>query len=121
MARAKRSVARLRRHARVRQKIFGTAARPRLNVYRSSEHIYAQVIDDETGHTLVSASTIDRELQDKASGLTKMEQAKLVGELVAQRALAAGIATIVFDRGGYPYSGRVKSLAEASREAGLQF
>ena len=121
MARDKRSAARLRRHARVRKNVFGTSARPRLNVFRSLNHICAQVIDDEAGQTLVTASTIDKALRDKVAGLTRREQAKLVGQLVAQRALAKGITTVVFDRGGYPYFGRVKALAEASREAGLQF
>lgn len=113
--------ARLRRHRRVRRKVFGTAERPRLNVFRSLRHIYAQIIDDERGVTLVAASTIDRELRGKLDGLTKTEQARKVGELVAKRALAAGITKVVFDRGGYRYHGRVKALAEASREAGLQF
>ncbi|HEY65847.1 MAG TPA: 50S ribosomal protein L18 [Caldilineae bacterium] len=113
--------ARLRRHRRVRRKVFGTAERPRLNVFRSLRHIYAQIIDDERGVTLVAASTIDRELRGQLDGLTKTEQARKVGELVAKRALAAGITKVVFDRGGYRYHGRVKALAEASREAGLQF
>ena len=113
--------ARLRRHRRVRRKVYGTAERPRLNVFRSLNHIYAQVIDDERGVTLVSASTLDPELRGQLTGLTKTEQAKKVGELVAKRALAAGIKRVVFDRGGYLYHGRVKALAEGSREAGLVF
>ncbi len=113
--------ARLRRHRRVRYKISGTAARPRLNVFRSLNHIYAQVIDDEQGRTLVSASTLDPELRGQLDGLKKTDQARKVGELLARRALAAGITTVVFDRGGYLYHGRVKALAEGSRAAGLTF
>ena len=110
-----------RRHARVRARISGTAERPRLNVFRSLEHIYAQVIDDTAGHTLVSASTIDRELRDKVAGKGKSEAAKMVGELIAKRAQQVGIQTVVFDRGGYRFHGRVKALAEGAREAGLKF
>ena len=116
-----RSVARVRRHRRVRKHIAGTSERPRLNVFRSLNGIYAQVIDDETGHTLVSASTIDGELRSKMKGLTKTEQAKEVGLAVAERAKEKGIETIVFDRGGYRYIGRIKALAEGAREGGLQF
>jgi large subunit ribosomal protein L18 len=100
---------------------MGTAERPRLNVFRSLKHIYAQVIDDDQGETLVAASTLDPELRKKLKGLTKSEQAKLVGELVAGRALAQGVKRVVFDRGGYKYHGRVKALAEGSREGGLEF
>ncbi len=121
MARTSRNEARKRRHIRVRKKVFGTPERPRLNVFRSLNHIYAQIIDDEHGVTLVAASTIDRALRDKIKGLSKTEQARRVGELVAQRALEKGITEVVFDRGGYKYHGRVKALAEASREAGLKF
>lgn len=117
----KSRVARKRRHARVRARISGTAERPRLNVFRSLEHIYAQVIDDTAGHTLVSASTIDRELRDKVAGKGKSEAAKMVGELIAQRAQQIGVQTVVFDRGGYRFHGRVKALAEGAREAGLKF
>lgn len=113
--------ARERRHLRVRKKVFGTPERPRLNVYRSLSHIYAQVIDDTRGVTLVSASTIDPEVRPLVQGLPKTEQARLVGKKVAERALAKGITKVVFDRGGYKYHGRVKALAEASREAGLEF
>ena len=116
-----RSVARIRRHRRVRKHVAGTPERPRLNVFRSLNGIYAQVIDDEAGRTLVSASTIDGELRSKMKGLTKTEQAKEVGLAVAERAKAKGIETIVFDRGGYRYIGRVKALAEGAREGGLQF
>ncbi len=114
-------LARKRRHRRVRKKVVGTAERPRLNVFRSLKHIYAQVIDDDKGHTLVAASTLDPELREKLDGLTKTEQAELVGRLVAERALARGIKKVVFDRGGYKYHGRVKALAEGSRKAGLEF
>lgn len=116
-----REAARKRRHKRVRKRVFGTPERPRLNVYRSLKHIYAQVIDDTQGHTLVAASTLDRALDGKLNGLKKTEQAKLVGALVAERALAKGVKKVVFDRGGYKYHGRVKALAEAAREAGLEF
>ncbi len=121
MGRISRNEARKRRHLRVRKKVFGTPERPRLNVFRSLNHIYAQIIDDVHGVTLVSASTIDKALREKCQGLSKTEQAKLVGRLVAERALAKGIKKVVFDRGGYKYHGRVKALAEASREAGLEF
>ena len=116
-----RSAARVRRHRRVRKQISGTPERPRLNVFRSLNGTYAQVIDDQSGHTLVSASTVDGELRSKMKGLTKTEQAKEVGLAVAERAKAKGIETIVFDRGGYRYIGRVKALADGAREGGLQF
>lgn len=108
------------RHLRVRKKVHGTAERPRLNVYRSNQHIYAQVIDDVKGVTLVSASTLDPALKDLANG-SNVEAAKKVGELVAKRAQEKGIKNVVFDRGGYIYHGRIKALAEAAREAGLEF
>jgi large subunit ribosomal protein L18 len=114
-------LARQRRHRRVRKKAVGTAERPRLNVFRSLKHIYAQVIDDDKGHTLAAASTLDPELRGKLNGITKTEQAKLVGELLAERALARGVKRVVFDRGGYKYHGRVKALAEGSRGGGLEF
>jgi len=114
-------VARQRRHRRVRKKVVGTVERPRLNVFRSLKHIYAQVIDDDQGHTLAAASTLDPELREALNGLTKIEQAKSVGKLLGERALARGVKQVVFDRGGYQYHGRVKSLAEGSREAGLEF
>jgi large subunit ribosomal protein L18 len=101
--------------------LSGTAERPRLNVFRSLENIFVQVIDDETGHTLASASTIDKELRVQMSGKTKTEQAELVGKVVAERAQAANITEVVFDRGGYIYHGRVKALAEGAREGGLKF
>lgn len=113
--------ARERRHRRVRSKVEGSVERPRLNVFRSLEHIYAQVIDDTAGHTLASASTIDGELSAQCAGMNKTDCARLVGKAIAVRAKAAGVSTVVFDRGGYQYHGRVKALAEAAREAGLEF
>jgi large subunit ribosomal protein L18 len=116
-----RSKARQRRHLRVRKRVFGTAEKPRLNVFRSLTGIYAQLINDEEGITLVSASTIDQELRSDVSGKTKTEQAKKVGETLANRAKDAGIKQVVFDRSGYRYIGRVKALADGAREGGLQF
>jgi large subunit ribosomal protein L18 len=113
--------ARNRRHARVRNKISGTAQRPRLCVFRSTNHIYAQVIDDVGGHTLAAASTLTPELKKDSSGKTKVAQAGLVGTYVAKIAVGRDISEVVFDRGGYKYHGRVKALAEAAREAGLKF
>lgn len=121
MAKMSRSEARIRRHNRVRKHISGTPERPRLAVFRSLSDIYAQVIDDETGRTLVSASSIDRALRTKMDGLSKSDQAKLVGQAVAERAKEKGIDTVVFDRGGFRYIGRVKALADAARESGLKF
>lgn len=100
---------------------MGTPERPRLNVYRSLQHIYVQIIDDWAGHTLVSASTIDAEVEERLDGLSKTEQARVVGEVAAERALEQGIKRVVFDRGGYKHHGRVKALAEAAREKGLEF
>ncbi len=116
-----RNAARQKRHARVRLTVRGTAERPRLAVYRSLQQIYAQVIDDLAGHTLVAASTVDHEIRAKLNGLTKTDQAKEVGKLVAVRAKDKGVTKVVFDRGGYQYIGRVKALADAAREAGLDF
>jgi large subunit ribosomal protein L18 len=113
--------ARLRRHRRVRKLISGTGACPRLNVFRSLQHVYAQIIDDSVGNTVVSASTVDKEIRSLADGLKKSEAAKVVGRVLAERALAHGVTRVVFDRGGYQYHGRVKALAEAAREAGLKF
>ncbi len=121
MAKKSNSLARVRRHARVRKNIAGTAARPRLNVFKSVSAIYAQVIDDQSGHTLVSASTVDHELREQVKGKKKSEQAKLIGQAVAERAKNKGIQTVVFDRGGYRYIGRIKALADGAREGGLQF
>ena len=114
-------LARKRRHVRVRAKLSGTATRPRLCVFRSLKHIYAQVVDDSIGQTLVSASSLDSEIRDKITGKRKTESAELVGSLVAQRTLNKGIKQISFDRGGCKYHGRVKALAEAARKAGLDF
>lgn len=113
--------ARLKRHLRVRKKIEGTAARPRLNVYRSAKHIYAQLIDDVAGVTLASASTVDKELSETISNGSNVEAARKVGELIAKRAEGKGVKNVVFDRGGYLYHGRVQALADAAREAGLEF
>lgn len=116
-----RSAARERRHIRVRSHVSGTPERPRLNVFRSLSEIYVQVIDDEAGTTLASASTLDHELKAQLEGMNKTDQAKKVGQAIAVRAKAAGIQKVVFDRGGYRYFGRVKALADAAREAGLEF
>ncbi len=113
--------ARLRRHRRVRKKVHGTEQRPRLSVYRSLSHIYAQVIDDESGQTLAAASDMEASLRGQKNGKRKTDVAKLVGELVATRAQERGISQVVFDRGGYQFQGRVKALAAAAREAGLKF
>jgi len=121
MAETTRSSARIRRHLRVRTKVSGTAAYPRLNVFRSLAEIYAQVIDDDHGNTLVSASSIDHELRKKMKGLKKTEQARLVGRAVAERAKSKGIKAVIFDRGGFRFSGRVKALADGAREGGLEF
>lgn len=117
---------RIRRHNRLRKRVKGGNMRPRLNVFRSNMHIYAQVIDDTVGHTLVAASTLEEALRgqkpgDEGNRNRKIAQAQLIGRVVAERALAAGITKVVFDRGGYKYHGRVKALAEAAREAGLNF
>lgn len=112
---------RLRKHTRVRKKITGTQERPRLNVYRSLNHIYAQVIDDIAGNTVVAASTLDASIKDSVKFGGNKEAAKQVGKLIATKAIEKGIKQVVFDRGGYLYHGRVKELAEAAREAGLEF
>jgi large subunit ribosomal protein L18 len=114
-------LARMRRHERVRSKVVGTPQRPRLNVYRSLNHIYAQIIDDSQGRTLMSISSLDSSLRDSLAERTKTERAAEVGKVLAERAKQAGITQVVFDRGGYKYHGRIKALAEASREGGLQF
>jgi large subunit ribosomal protein L18 len=113
---------RKRRHVRVRAKVNGTPMRPRLNVFRSSAHIYAQVIDDIAGRTLVAACDLEVEIKERAGeGATKSARAKTVGQIIAERARAAGIETVVFDRGGFLYHGRVKAVAEGAREGGLVF
>ena len=116
---ASRGAARRKRHERIRLYLAGTAARPRLAVFRSLNHIYAQVIDDASGKTLAAASTVEKEL--RGSGQTKSDEAKVVGRLVAERAKSAGVERVVFDRAGFRYHGRIKSLADAAREAGLDF
>ena len=113
--------ARKLRQRRVRMKITGTPDRPRLNVFRSLKHIYAQLIDDSVGTTIASASTIDKALEASCEGKSKKEQATVVGTALAERALAAGVSEVVFDRGGYLYHGRVKALADAARDGGLKF
>ena len=121
-----KNTVRQRRHARVRKTVAGTAAAPRLNVYRSLNHIYAQIIDDRAGNekggvTLAAASTMDKDVKAQLEGLTKTDAAKVVGKVLAERALKKGVETVVFDRGGYLYTGRVKALADGVREAGLKF
>ncbi|NLY19154.1 MAG: 50S ribosomal protein L18 [Clostridiaceae bacterium] len=117
----KRNKIRARKHARVRRKIMGTAERPRLNVFRSTRHIYAQIIDDVTDNTLVAASTLDEAVKGKLSYYGNKTAAREVGKLVGAKAIEKGIKRVVFDRGGYLYHGRVKELAEGAREAGLEF
>ncbi len=121
MSRETRRAARIRRHARVRAKLHGNGSRPRLSVFRSLNHIYAQVIDDTIGHTLVTASTLDPEIRDELDGKTKTGRSEVVGSLIARRALSKGIAQVAFDRGGCKYHGRVKALGEAARGGGLKF
>jgi large subunit ribosomal protein L18 len=116
---ATRGAARRKRHERIRLRVEGSGVRPRLAVFRSLNHIYAQVIDDASGRTLAAASTVEKEL--RSSGSTKSDEAKVVGRLVAERAKAAGVERVVFDRAGFRYHGRIRSLAEAAREAGLEF
>lgn len=111
----------LKRKRRVRRKIIGTSERPRLNVYRSNKHIYAQIIEDATGKTLIATSTISKELKTKFKKIKKAEAAKKVGEFVAKQAIAKGIDKVVFDRGGFLYHGRIKAVADGAREAGLKF
>ena len=121
MANKNRSLARERRHARVRRQVFGNPERPRLNVFKSLTGIYAQIIDDMDGNTLVSASSVDKDLREKVKGMKKTEQAKAIGKAIAERAKSKGISSVVFDRGGFRYTGRVKALADGAREGGLQF
>ena len=116
---ASRGAARRKRHARIRLRMEGTEARPRLAVFRSLNHIYAQVVDDTSGRTLAAASSIEKELRGSAQ--PKTDEARVVGRLVAERAKAAGVGRVVFDRAGYQYHGRIKALADAAREAGLEF
>lgn len=121
LKRVDRNAKRIKRHLKARNVIKGTPERPRLNVFRSSKHIYAQLIDDVAGNTLVSASSIDKELVSTIENGGNKEAAKLVGKAIAERAKAKGIDKVVFDRGGYLYHGRVKELADGAREAGLEF
>src|SRR6478752_5384886 len=116
---ATREAAREKRHARIRLHLEGTSERPRLAVFRSLNHIYAQVIDDSSGRTLAAASTLEKQL--RSTKQTKTEEAKVVGRLVAERAKTAGVERVVFDRAGFRYHGRIRSLADAAREAGLDF
>ena len=112
---------RIERHKRVRKKVSGTAECPRLSVYRSLNHIYAQIIDDVKGNTLVACSTVEKSVQEAVKEMTKQEAAKVVGQEIAKRALEKGIKEVVFDRGGYIYTGRVEAVADGAREAGLMF
>jgi large subunit ribosomal protein L18 len=121
MTKKSRAEGRIRRHERVRKFVSGSPDRPRMSVFRSLAEIHVQVIDDEASHTLAAASSIDHELREKCKGLKKTEQARLVGELVAKRAMEKGIKQVVFDRGGFRYTGRVKALADGARAAGLDF
>ncbi len=116
-----RESARLKRHRRVRKKAFGVPERPRLSVFRSINHIYAQIVDDQNGVTLVAASTLSPDVRDKCTGSSNIETAKLVGAEIGKRAIEKNITKVVFDRGGYLYHGKVKALAESAREAGLKF
>ena len=116
-----RNAVRLLRHSRLRKKVHGTPERPRLNIYRSLSQIYAQIIDDESGQTLISASTIDKDLRKEMKELNPTEQARLVGKAIADRAKDEGIQQVTFDRGGFRYIGRVKALADSAREGGLEF
>ena len=121
MAHLSKEVARRARHERLRKKVAGTSERPRLCVRRTLHHIYAMLVDDTKGHTLVAASTVQKSLGEKLESMTNLEAAKAVGAAVAAKAKAAGISEVVFDRGGYRYHGRVQALADAAREAGLNF
>lgn len=121
LKRADRNLLRLQRHSRIRKAMRGTAARPRLSVFRSLKHIYAQIVDDTKGTTLATASTLDLELRTEVKGKKKTAAGELVGQLLAKRAQDKGITSVVFDRGGYKYHGRIKALADAARKAGLQF
>ncbi len=116
-----RATGRIKRHYRLRNKISGTAQKPRLAVFRSNKHIYAQIIDDTVGNTLAAASTMEASVRDKVEKTSDVEAAKVVGEVIAKKALDKGINTVVFDRGGFVYHGKIQALADAAREAGLQF
>ncbi|MCI9139836.1 MAG: 50S ribosomal protein L18 [Lachnospiraceae bacterium] len=116
-----RQSVRIKKHKRIRNRFSGTGDRPRLAVFRSNHHMYAQIIDDTVGNTLASASTLEKELQSELEKTNNVDAAAYIGKVIAKRALEKGITTVVFDRGGYLYHGKVKALAEAAREAGLQF
>lgn len=116
-----RAAARIKRHYRIRNKVSGTAQQPRLAVFRSNKHIYAQIIDDVAGNTLVAASTLEADIASKTEHTSTVEAAKAVGKAIAKKAMDKGITEVVFDRGGYIYHGKIQALAEAAREAGLQF
>jgi large subunit ribosomal protein L18 len=116
-----KNISRLKRHLRVRKKIEGTTLRPRLNIFRSSKHMYAQIIDDTKGVTIVAASTLDKDLEEAVNNGGNVDAARQVGALIAKRAKEQGVVKVVFDRGGYLYHGRVQALADAAREAGLEF
>jgi large subunit ribosomal protein L18 len=117
----KKNVLRIRRKKRIRKKIFGVAERPRLSVFRSAKHIYAQLVDDSIGFTILTVSTLNKDVRDQVKGLKKTEAAKVVGKIIADKAKEKGVKRIVFDRNGFLYHGRVKALAEGAREAGLEF
>jgi large subunit ribosomal protein L18 len=121
VAKIDKNAARKKRHFRIRKKISGTAERPRLNVFKSNKYFYAQVIDDTTGNTIVSASSLEKELKSVCNSHCNIETAKKVGELIAKRAKEKGLASVVFDRGGYIYHGKIKAFADSAREAGLEF
>ncbi|MCL2575004.1 MAG: 50S ribosomal protein L18 [Defluviitaleaceae bacterium] len=116
-----RKIARKKRHLRIRNSVQGTATQPRLNVFRSNMHMYAQIIDDTKGHTLCAASTMEKDIVAKLQKTSDIEAAKIVGEAIGKKAQALGITSVVFDRAGYKYHGKVQALADAAREAGLKF
>ena len=121
ISKASRSIARVKKHNRIRNRFSGTAERPRLAVFRSNNHMYAQIIDDTVGNTLVSASTLEKAVKDSVDHTNDVAAAASVGKAIAEKELAKGIKTVVFDRGGYVYKGKIKALADAAREAGLEF
>ena len=121
ISKASRSIARVKKHNRIRNRFSGTAERPRLAVFRSNNHMYAQIIDDTVGNTLVSACTLDKEVKDAVEKTNNVDAAAQVGTVIAKKALDKGITTVVFDRGGFIYQGKIKALADAAREAGLTF
>ncbi len=121
MSKFNKAAGRVKRHARIRKKVKGTESRPRLAVFKSNNYVYAQVIDDRTGQTIVAASSLEKEFRNKFGGKLNIEVASFIGKTIGERAKAKGISTVVFDRGGYIYHGRIKSLADAARSAGLEF